>query len=320
MKKDQKPNIGLTCLAVLIIAATLVIAGCMESTQGPQDQVTAANDKQSKNPAAGAFVATGTTAAPAPLKTTQTASAPAPSTPFITIDPIGNKTTGDLIIFSGTTNLPPASPVYLKEINESTGEPAVIANAIACPDSRGENRWTVVFDSTDSMRPGEYRYLVSTPGGEINSSVQFNLSGTFLGPEAIRYYQDGSKTATISGSGSYPYITVDPIGDRHEGDIFRISGITNLVEGTMLYGTVWPVYYEDRSKRPATISKDPCDWQFNMIGYPVAVVKGTGDTNRWSFPVDTIMLPKTGMIVHVSTVNEAFTVKEFYGNATFNLT
>jgi hypothetical protein len=308
MKIHQKSGPVLICLA-LIVVATLVIAGCRESTPSQQGLVTTTNDKQTENHAAGTGVMTG--AMPVPM--------PDLSPAFITIDPIGDKKTGDLVIFSGTTDLPSGTSVYLKEINESTGESTTRANNFVCPDSRGVNRWRFVYDSTSWMKPGIYRYRVSTPKGDVNTSVQFNLTGTFLGPEKILYYQSGSRSATISGSGSYPYITVDPIGDRHTGDIFRISGTTNLIEGTLLYGTVWPVYFEDRSKRPSTISQDFCDGQFNMIGYSMAVVKGTGDTNRWSFPADMTIQVKTEMKVHVSTRNEDLTKREIFGNATFNL-
>jgi len=308
MKIHQKSGPVLICLALLVVA-TLVIAGCRESIPGQQGQVTATNAQQTENHSAGTGVTTGTMPVPMPDL----------SPAFITIDPIGDKKTGDPVIFSGTTNLPTGTSVYLKEIDESTGESTMRANRIACPDNRGINRWTVVFDSTSWMKPGIYRYRVSTPKGDVNSSVQFNVTGTFLGPEKILYYQSGSKSAIIRGTGSYPYITVDPIGDRHTGDIFRISGTTNLIEGTMLYGTVWPVYFEDRSKRPSTISQDFCDGQFNMVGYSMAVVKGTGDTNRWSFPADMTISAKTQMNVHVSTRNEDLTKKEIYGNATFNL-
>jgi hypothetical protein len=311
MKTQQKSGPGLICLALLIVVATIVIAGCLDSTPEQKDQKIATSEKQSEKPAAGTTITTRIT-------TAQPASAPDPSTPFITVDPIGDKNTGDLVIISGTTNLPSGTSIYLKEINESTGESTMLANNFVCPDTHGVNRWRFVYDSTDWMRPGRLRYLVSTPKGDVNSSVQFNLNGTFFGPEKILYYESGSKFATIRGTGA-PYINVNPIGDRQKGDIFRISGTTNLIEGTMLYGTVWPVYFEDRSKRPSTISQDFCDGQFNMIGYSIAVVKGTGDTNRWSFPADMTIQVKTEMKVHVSTRNEDLTKKEIYGNTTFNL-
>ena len=239
---------------------------------------------------------------------------------FIAIDPIGAKTTGDLVIITGTTSLPSGASVYLKEINEHNGESTMRANTIVCPDSNRINRFSFAIDSTDRMRPGCYYYIVSTPKGDLNESVQFNLDGIFRGPENTWYYQSGSKDSTIKGTGSFPYIMIDSIGDRKTGDIFRISGTTNLREGAVLDCTVWPVYFEDRSKRPAVPSDDPCAGQYNMVGYTVVVVKGTTETNRWSFPADMrIFPPDTEMIVHVSTTNEDLTRKEIFGNATFLL-
>jgi hypothetical protein len=320
MTTHQKLGLGLISLAVLIAVATLVFADSLLFAPGQQDQMPATSDKNGENPVAGTTVMAGTMNTPVPQKTAQPTSAPDPSTPFITIDPVSDKNTGDLVIISGTTNLPSGTSIYLKEINESTGESTMRANNVACPDTHGVNRWRFVLDSTAWMRPGRYRYLVSTPKGDVNSSVQFNLKGSFHGPENILYYRSGAKSATIRGTGSYPCITVDPIGDRQKGDIFRITGTTNLVEGTMLQCTVWPVYFEDRSKRPVIISEDDCDGQFNIAGSPTAVVKGTGETNQWSCPADMTIFPeKTGMIVHVSTTDEYFTVKEIYGNATFEL-
>jgi hypothetical protein len=298
-------------LAVVGITIIVMCTGCTATESPAPATVSVPSHSPSMVPATPGTRA-GSTAA---MKT-----GPVPGAPFITIDPIIDKKTGDLIVISGTTNLPSGTSVYLKEIDESTGDPTMRSNTIACPDTRGINRWRFVLDSTAWMRPGRYRYLVSTPDGGINSSVQFSLDGIFPGPGSILYYQSGSKSATIRGTGSYPYITVDPIGDRQKGEIFRITGATNLVGGTMLQCTVWPDYFEDRSKRPAIISKDDCDGQFNIAGSPTAVVRGTGDSNRWSCPADMTVFPgNTRMIVHVSTTDEYFTVREIYGNATFYL-
>ena len=315
MKNHQKSGTVLICIALIIVVATIATAGCANIGKG---QITATGNQQSEHPAAGTPLVPATTKTPEQPVEAQLAPASSPSTPFITIDPIGDKNTGDLIIISGTTNLPSGASVYLKAMNESTGESMMMANTFACPDAHRVNRWRFVYDSTDWMRPGRQRYLVSTPMGDVNSSVQFNLKGTFIGPEKILYYDSGSKFSTIRGTGA-PYITINPIGDRQIGDIFRISGTTNLIEGTMLYGTVWPVYYEDKSKKPSNTSDDFCDGQYNMVGYAPAVVKGTGDTNRWSFPADMTIQTRTEMIVHVSTVNEEFTERDVYGNATFTL-
>jgi hypothetical protein len=166
---------------------------------------------------------------------------------------------------------------------------------------------------TDSSPVPDAPFITIDPISDRNT-------GRFPGPETIRYFESGSGSATIPGSGSNPSITVDPIGDHKKGDIFRITGTTNLIEGTMLQCTVWPEYYEDRSKRPALISTDDCDGQFIIAGAPAAIVKGTVDTNRWVCPVDLRISPENiGMIIHVSTTDEYFTSREVYGNATFNL-
>jgi hypothetical protein len=310
---DPMKAVQFSIVAMIAIIIAVICTGCMTPDPSPPATVSIPSESPSLVPSTSRTQTSST----APAKNDPS---PVPDAPFITIDPISDKNTGDLIIISGTTNLPSGTSIYLKDVNESTGELTMRANNIACPDTRRVNRWRFVFDSTAWMRPGRYQYLVSTPKGNVNSSVQFNLNGAFAGPEKILYYQGGTKSATVPGTGSYPSITVDPIGDRHKGDIIRITGTTNLVEGTLLQCTVWPVYFDDRSKRPAIKSEDPCDGQFNIAGSPTAVVKGTGDTNRWSCPADLTIFPeKTSMNVHVSTTDEFFTVPEIYGNATFNL-
>jgi hypothetical protein len=308
MTADPRSGCGFLCLAVFLTIAIMLVAGCTDHPQGP---MTGSGSPQNEQPASG----TGTIPA---IIEVPTEPATGPSTPFITINPIGTKNTGDLIIINGTTNLPPRTSVYLKEINQSTGESTMIANTIACPDAGGVNRWSFALDSTAWMKPGGYRYMVSTPDGMVNTSVQFALNGEFTGPASTLYYKD-SKDSTIRGTGA-PSITVNPIGDRRKGEIFLISGTTNLVEGTVLDCTVWPIYYEDPSKKPKNISSDPCEGQYNMIGYSTLVVNGTGDTNSWSFPADMTRFPEnTTMIVHVSTTNEDLTERGIYGNSTFYL-
>jgi hypothetical protein len=319
MKSHQNFGIGLICLGLFIavVAAITIGPGLLTGTHADQQETSITQSGENKT--VEMTVTTGMTLLTVtPDNATKTTPSTTSHAPFITIDPISDKNTGDLVIISGTTNLPPRTSVYLKEMDESTGESTIRANKVVCPGIDGVNRWTFAFDSTASMKPGSHRYIVSTPKGNATGSVQFTLKGTFLGPEKILYYQSSSNLATISGTGT-PFIVVNPIGDRQKGDIFRVSGTTNLIEGTVLSCTIWPAYFEDKSKRPAIPSDDPCDGQWYAMSVSTAVVKGTGDTNRWSFAVDTTIAEKTEMIVHVSTVNEDFSKKEIYGNTTFNL-
>lgn len=317
MESNRNFGTGLILLGFVIAVVAMVIIGSGFLTETPDQQKTGRMD-HGENDTAGRTITPGISTIPVTQHNVTMPTLSAAVASFIAIDPVGNKNIGDLIIISGTTNLPARTPVYLREIDEISGEPVTKANKIVCPGMGEVNQWTFALDTSSSMKPGQYRYIVSTAKDDVNKSVQFTLQGAFKGPEKNLYYQSGSKTATIDGTGA-PYIRVNPIGDRHKGDIFLIAGTTNLAEGTILSCTVWPVYYEDASKRPAVPSDDPCDGQWYAISAPSVVIKGAGDSNLWSCAVDTKIAQKTEMIFHVSTVNEDFTRKEVFGNSTFNL-
>jgi hypothetical protein len=316
MKTNRQAGIGIINLAFLAAIAAALIAGCLEPAAEKDSLTDIPDEIPDIHPAVNTTITAGTVKSPGPGATAQPSPASGSSIPFIRIDPVGNKNTGDLIIISGTTNLPHGTGIYLKERNDSTGEQTMRANTYACPGPDGRNRWVFVLDSSTSMKPGTHRYTISNPGGDPMDSVQVILNGRFTGPEKIRYYESSSRDAVISGTGP-PFIGVDPIGDHQRGEIFRISGTTNLAEGTLLECTLYPVYYEDRSKRPAVKTDDVCDGQWYMRGYPAAVVKGSGDSNRWSFPADLTLAGKTEMLVRVSTTDALWTKREIFGNASF---
>ncbi|MFA5332500.1 MAG: hypothetical protein WC342_08990 [Methanoregula sp.] len=122
MKNPQKSGIRLIVVTLLIVVATLGIAGCLESTPDQQSQTTTTNDKQSANPVSGTAVTTRTTIAPTPLITTQTAPTSVSSTGVIKIDLIGDKKTGDRVTLTGTTSLPAGTNLFW-QIMPDTGIP-----------------------------------------------------------------------------------------------------------------------------------------------------------------------------------------------------
>ena len=313
MKSHQIFGIGFICLGLFVAALTIGLGFLPSNPFEPQKTpiVVSSNNNSTS-------LAVTTQLPISPDKRAIVIDKNVTDASSITIDPIFDKNIGDLIIISGTTTLPPRTSIYLKEIDRNTGQATMKANKVVCPDSNGINRWTFVFDSTSMMKPGSYQYFVSTPKGNVASSVQFTLKGKFLGPEKTQYFQKDSKLATLRGTGN-PYININPIGDRKKGDVFRVSGTTNLAEGTLLSCTLWPEYFEDVSKRPSVSSNDPCNGQWYAISASTAVINGGGDINRWSFAADTTIAEKTKMIVHVSTTDEDFTKKEIYGNITFDL-
>lgn len=309
MKTQQKTGIGFICLAMLIIA-TLVIAGCVGSTSGGQGQMTATSDKPDENPNAGTIVATGTTTAPALLKTAQPTPAADSSVPFITIDPIGNKNIGDLLVISGTTNLPEKTWIYLSRTFGSSGDVVTMANKQVLPGTNGINRWRFAFDSS-GFRPGSYTLTVATREKDVAESAQFSLQGMFLGTDSPVYY---SGTSGTPGSVGTPSITVQPVGDRQQGDVFLISGTTSLAEGTLLLCQIYPAYFEDATKRLATSSGSP-----TSIAVDTIVVRSTGNANRWACALDTDGYEKTGYVVNVSTISVDGVRKDIFGSVHFTL-
>ena len=117
-----------------------------------------------------------------------------------------------------------------------------------------------------------------------------------------------------SGSAGTPSITVQPPGDRQQGDVFLIAGTTSLAQGTILLYQVYPVYFEDKTKRSPSSSPVPLG-----IAGDTIVIKGTGNSNRWSCALDTEGYEKTSYIVNVSTVNENYALREIFGSAQFTL-
>jgi PBP1b-binding outer membrane lipoprotein LpoB len=303
MKSHQKPDHRLVCIALLIILATFMVAGCMESATEQQVQPAATNEKQNENPAVKAVTAPMTiTAQPSP--------APDPSLPFITVDPISDKNIGDLVVISGTTNLPDKTAIYLYRTLENTGEEKMTANKQVLSGTNGINRWRFAFDSS-GFRPGSYTVTVATGKKAVSGFAQFTLAGTFLGTDNPTYYSGSSKA---SGSAGAPTITVQPVGNRQQGDVFLISGTTSLPQGTLLMYQVYPDYFEDKTKRSASSSPVPSGIAGDSI-----VIRGDGNTNKWFCALDTEGYEKTTYIVNVSTVNEDYTIREIFGRTQFTL-
>jgi hypothetical protein len=307
MKTQQKSDPGIICLALLIVAATMMITGCVDTTQDQhqQNQMTPSGDQQTGHPAATMVITTRTmTAQPVPV--------PDPSAPFITIDPIGDKNIGDLIVISGTTNLPERTSISLSRSYGNSGDEKMMANRQVLPGTNGINRWRFAFDSS-GFRPGSYKLTVANGKQDVSGSAQLSLKGTFLGTDNPIYYSGASKSG---GSAGTPTITVQPPGDRQQGDVFLISGTTSLAEGTLLFCRIYPAYFEDKTKEPASSSGGPT---MDNLGSDTIVIRDTGNTNRWSFAMDTEGYKKIEYIVNVSTVNEDFTRQEIFGSTHFTL-
>ena len=298
MKPQQNPGTGCISLILLLAIAGVLIAGCMDSPSvGQNGQVSV---PPTITPISGKTKGPLTTV---PASPTQDRSGP-----FIAIDPVGEKKIGDILVISGTTSLPVKTPVYLSWAVGNSGEKKVISDRPILPGANGTNRFRFVFDTT-GFKPGIYNTTIATGKNGISGSIQFSLTGTYLGTDTPVYY-----SGVNAGSSGIPAITLQPIGDHAQGDIIQITGTTTLREGTLLIYEIYPDYFESALKRSASSAATPSGMSGDTL-----VIKGTGNTNTWSRAIDTEGYEKTQYIVNVSTMNENGQKSGIFVSAHFTL-
>jgi hypothetical protein len=207
---------------------------------------------------------------------------------YIKIDPVADKTTGDLLIVTGSTNLPAGTTLMV-----STGSPGIGygGNILVRAGTAGMNRFSAPVD-TAVLKPGIQTITVNNMNGDlaqgdyragtVKTIATFTLKGTFLGSETPVY-------PTVTND---DYILISAIGDRKVGEQFLITGTTSLPVGTSL---IWQVIPE--SGTPAT-SIDMTAEKGIMANN--GVTKGEGTSNRVSLAVDMDGFPAGNYIVMVS--------------------
>ena len=147
---------------------------------------------------------------------------------YIKIDPVADKTTGDILIVTGSTNLPAGTNLMIM-----AGGTAV--NTVVNAGKEGVNRYSTAID-TSIMKPGTKTITVNNMigdlakgnyrAGTVNGTATFTLKGTFLATDTL-------VQPTIT-TGDYIHIT--RIGDRSAGDQFLITGTTSLPAGSEVSG------------------------------------------------------------------------------------
>jgi hypothetical protein len=210
---------------------------------------------------------------------------------YINIDPVAEKTTGDLLIVTGSTNLPTGTTLMV-----STGSPGIGygGNILVQEGTAGINRFSAAVDAA-LLKPGMQTITVNNMigdlakgdyrAGTVSGTATFTLKGTYLGSETPAY-----PTVTKDD-----YILISAIGDRKAGEQFLITGTTSLPVGTSL---IWQVVPE--SGTPAT-SIDMTAEKGIMANN--GVTKGEGTSNRVSLAVDMDGFPAGNYIVMVSEMN-----------------
>jgi hypothetical protein len=183
MKPDRQSVPGLICITILIIFATIAIAGCVDSAQVPQSQETSAGTVQAGHPAASTTTATRMATVPATQRTAQPASKPFSSTGVIKIDPINDKNAGDTFTLTGTTSLPAGTNI-IWQILPDTGTPptgldgnsmmSVGGNYLVTKGDGTSNRISLSID-LGRLEPGKYVAIVGKMKGDTASAPVFEI-------------------------------------------------------------------------------------------------------------------------------------------------
>jgi len=194
------------CIFLLIVSIT--VAGCISNENSP-----------AAPPSSTPTIQPTSTSAPIPTNTLV-----ANSTPFITIDPIGNHAIGDVFFINGTTDLPVSENLtvqiiesfhlgtkadlgaYVHGITEDIPiSPITISNT-------GVHQWS--FNVTDPVMIAlvSDRYDVGVYSKDAN--ISSDLDHFYLYPAVV--------------VNSTPYIAIYPIGNHSIGDEIFINGTTNL--------------------------------------------------------------------------------------------
>jgi hypothetical protein len=201
------------------------------------------------------------------------------TTPFITIDPIGNHAVGEVFVIKGTTNLPPLIDTLHIVITPSSFNPGGFGSSFqsAIPIQRGKkdiNSWSCAVPTTtgwvnfhdpgrsptEDARPDNYVVTIeSSTDGNINQFQEF----TILPADSIT-------PSTISPAPT-PFIAIDPIGNHTVGEVFFVNGTTSLPDSneslTLFIG--WADF-------------NPAGWGVPFYRSNISIKSGENGVNFWS--------------------------------------
>lgn len=195
---------------------------------------------------------------------------------YLTIDPPGSQSIGDLLMISGTTDLGEGTElsIQIQGAQYNTGTKVIKGDG-------GINRWSLPVD-TSIIRPGSYLVHVREVRGfnqekkeflygTVEESAPLTLTGTFL----------ASDTSASLKNQDHAYIALDPVPDHKKGDQFLITGTTNLTVGTEV---LWEI-------NPTILQKENISGDLNLTGSMAnsMVTKGV-EEDRVTFALDTNVL------------------------------
>jgi hypothetical protein len=231
--------------------------------------------------------------------------------PTAAVDPIPDHTVGDLVVITGTTNLPVGTRldlgIFIPQSGSGESRPVGSTDAYIVRGTGISNTWSGALD-TSGIPPGDYVVNVYSQSTENASYVKGNLLAT----SGIRL----TAGSTATGGASVPeenvtkYISINPPGTVTHGQKLLVTGTTNLPNDTeLLYMVVQQSNISVFAIDPRT-GTETTQAGFTRSGI-IDVLPGTGGTNTWSFALDTTEFIPDRYEVVVAETKENLTARSF---------
>ena len=204
--------------------------------------------------------------------------------PSATIDPIPDHAAGNLVVITGSTNIPPDTRLELDIIAVSpvsgTNPRVGGTDAFIVRGGGMSNIWSGALD-TSAIPPGEYLVNVY----QINETY---ARSNLLATSRFRLTNATSDTDTIirrSANHKLSFINIDRPGTIYRGEKILISGTTNLPNDTgLLYLVIQQSNISVFTVDPKTQRQDLREG-FTRSGL-IPILPGDNGVGRWSFAID----------------------------------
>jgi hypothetical protein len=231
--------------------------------------------------------------------------------PTAAIDPTPDRAAGDLVVITGTTNLPAGTRLELDIFTLPSGseKPRRVGStdAYIVRGTGISNNWSGALD-TSEIPPGEY----TVNAYPLNTDNASYTRGNLLATSRLRLTgpAPASEWTPVPEGNPSEYISVNPPGTIVRGEKLLVTGTTNLPEETELLYTVV------QQSNTSVFTIDPRTGSQNtQAGLTrsgiIDVLPGTGSSNQWSFALDTAEFIPDRYDVIVSEIQENQTAKSF---------